>query len=38
VTARKFHHMNPQTQEVFQGVGDDGHNNNATRQPGDGQG
>ena len=28
VTARKFHHMNPQTQEAFQGVGDDGHNNN----------
>jgi LVIVD repeat len=38
VTARKFHHMNPQTQEVFQGVGDDGRNNNASRQPGDGQG
>jgi hypothetical protein len=33
---RKFHHMNPQTQEVEQTVGDDGHNNNPTRQPGDG--
>jgi hypothetical protein len=33
---RKFHHMNPQTQEVEQTVGDDGHNNNASRQPGDG--
>ncbi len=36
--ARKWHHSNPQTQEVFQSVGDDGHNNNASRQPGDGQG
>ena len=33
---RKFHHMNPQTQEVEQTVGDDGHNNNASRTPGDG--
>lgn len=38
VRARKFHHMNPQTQEVFQTVGDDGRNNNASRRPGDGQG
>jgi hypothetical protein len=36
VRARKFHHMNPQTQEVEQTVGDDGSNNNPTRQPGDG--
>jgi hypothetical protein len=28
--------MNPQTQEVEQTVGDDGSNNNPTRQPGDG--
>lgn len=35
--ARDFHHMNPQTQEVFQTVGDDGHNNNASAQPGDGK-
>ena len=36
--ARKWHHWNPQTQEAFQAVGDDGHNNNASRRPGDGQG
>lgn len=34
--ARTFHHMNPQTMEVFQTVGDDGHNNNAARRLGDG--
>ena len=37
VTGRNFHHMNPQTQEVFQTVGDDGHNRNAAARPGDGK-
>lgn len=37
VEGRDFHHMNPQTQEVFQTVGDDGHNRNATTRPGDGK-